>query len=86
MKNYRKQKEEKFKKEEREIEGVLWNLLFYVPLGKKKLRAQVYNKITDVMIVENVIKTQEDYDFVLSLFLSADEYVRLNNKSNFSFG
>ncbi len=62
--------------EEKELEGIKWNLLFYVPLGQKKLHAQIYDKITEDVIEEGVIKTQEDYDFAIEVFTMANENIK----------
>ena len=66
-------------KETKELEGIKWNLLFYFPLGEKKLHAQIYDKITEDVIVEEIIKTQEDYDFATPMELSY-VYIGINMK------
>lgn len=48
-------------------EGSEVNLLFYVPLGKKKLHAQFYNPINEEVIHERVIK---DWNQAISAVLT----------------
>jgi hypothetical protein len=67
-------------KETKELEGIKWNLLFYFPLGEKKLHAQIYDKITEDVIVEEIIKTQEDYDFAIEVFTMANENIKKINQ------
>lgn len=62
---------------EQTIVGNYWSLLFYYPDGKKQLHGQIYDNRTDEWIDEDIVKTQEDYDFFIEVLTIAD-----NNKSN----
>ena len=56
---------------EQEIKGVKWNCLFYQPEGD--MLVQIYDKQTDDIIVEDVIRNQEEYDFALEVFTTANQ-------------
>jgi hypothetical protein len=58
------------------IKGNYWSLQFYYPVGKKQLYGQIYDNKSDEMIDEDIVKTQEDYDFFIEVLTIAD-----NNKS-----
>jgi hypothetical protein len=66
------------KKETKELVGIKWNLLFYIPLGENKLHAQIYDKITEDVIVEEIVETQEDYDFAIEVFTMANKNIENN--------
>jgi hypothetical protein len=61
---------------EQTIVGNYWSLLFYYPDGKEQLHGQIYDNRTDEWIDEDIVKTQEDYDFFIEVLTIAD-----NNKS-----
>lgn len=56
---------------EQEITGVKWNCLFYQPEGQ--MLVQIYNNKTEEIIIEEVVKNQEDYDFALEVFIKANQ-------------
>ena len=68
-------KKKQLNKETKQLEGLLFNLLFYVPQGKK-LHAQIYNRFNEDVLIEIIIETQFEYDFILSAFLKADEQMK----------
>jgi len=53
---------------EQEIKGIKENLLFYYPVGSKKMMAQRYNVETDELVYETEITSQYHYDITLSIF------------------
>jgi len=59
---------------EQEIIGFKWNILFYS--NDYGMFAQIYDKETEDIILEDKIKTQEDYDFALEVFTTADNNVK----------
>ena len=59
---------------EQEITGFKWNIVFYS--NDNGMFAQIYDKETEDVIVEDKIKTQEDYDFALEVFTTADNNVK----------
>lgn len=63
---------------EQEIKGVRWNCLFYKPNGK--MLVQIYNNKTEDIIIEEVVKNQEEYDFVLEVFTKANQNVINENR------
>ena len=56
---------------EQEIQGVKWNCLFYQPEGQ--MLVQIYNNKTEDIIIEEVVKNQEEYDFALEVFTKANQ-------------
>jgi hypothetical protein len=61
---------------EQEILGIKWNLLFYYPLGENNLHGQIYDNNNENVIIEEVIKNQKEYDFILEVFTMANENVK----------
>jgi hypothetical protein len=59
---------------EQELIGKKCNLLFYYPLGKKKMRAQIYDKSNDDVVVEWKVTSQEQYDEIFNYFISQKNY------------
>ena len=53
---------------EQEIKGIKENLIFYYPVGSKKMMAQRYNIKTDELVYETEISSQYEYDITLSVF------------------
>ena len=62
-----------------ELIGNKWNLLFYYPLGENNLHAQFYDKVTEDVIEEDIIKNQEEYDFAIEVFTLANRNYFQNN-------
>jgi hypothetical protein len=61
------------KMKEQEFIGEEFNLLFYYPDGvdgKKKMRAQIYNKKTDLVVIEVKVHNEDEYFEILSYHLS----------------
>jgi hypothetical protein len=64
---------------EQETKGNKWTLVFYYPVGKKQLYAQIYDNVTEDVIEEDVITNQDDYDFAIEVFTLADANWSKNN-------
>ena len=63
---------------EQEIKGVKWNCLFYQP--EDQMLVQIYDNKTEDIIVEEVVKNQEEYDFALEVFMNANQNVINENR------
>ncbi len=71
---------------EQGIQGVKWNCLFYQP--EEEMLVQIYNNKTEEIIIEEVVKNQEEYDFALQVFTKANQNVINENRKKIekSFG
>jgi hypothetical protein len=54
--------------ETKEIYGKIHNLLFYYPLGSNELHAQLYDKKSEDVIVEVVVKDEKTYEGAVIAF------------------
>jgi hypothetical protein len=68
---------------EQEIQGVKWNCLFYQP--EEEMLVQIYNNKTEEIIVERVVKNQEEYDFVFEAFTIIDVVLNTENDEDLPF-